>query len=130
MTSAQADQYLQEIDTDSVFVVELDGDKIPKFLDYFYLMREIFKFPPIDLRPSLDGYHDWMCDLESDKDGFLIVIRNYNKFLSRDKKAKQEVLRLFTDRILPWWEKDIIECVVDGEPKSFNVILVQDNPAE
>jgi hypothetical protein len=135
MSSAQADQCLQEIDTDSVSVVELDGDKIPKFLDYFHLMREIFKFPPVDLWPSLDGYLDWMRDpFLFNKDAYLLVIRNYDKFLSRDKKRKQQVLECFVEIILPWWEGEVEKyCIVDGEPgkpKSFNVILVQDNLAE
>jgi hypothetical protein len=134
MTSDETRQYCDKIDTDTICLVELDGKKLLTFKDYYAEMTRIFKFPPAK-RPNLDGYSDWMRDdFFFNKDAYLLVIRDYNKFLSRDKKRKQQVFECFVEDVLPWWEGEVEKySIVDGEPgkpKSFNVILVQDNPAE
>lgn len=46
------------------------------------------------------------------------------RFLKDDLNAKAHILEDFENVILPWWETDVINHVVDGKPRFFSVYLI------
>ncbi len=107
----------------SLFIAEINGVDIPQIQDYLALMSTLFQFP-IPSR-GLDGYNDWMRDLEwINKDGYVLVINNYKDFLHQDIQSKKAVINGFTNTILPFWEEEVKHVVVGGEMKRFTVYLV------
>lgn len=74
---------------------------------------------------SIDGYLDWMTDLTwLDTDSILIIIDDYNVFMSKEPEMKVKVIDSFKNMVLPFWETEVEKVVVDGRKKSFNVLLV------
>ena len=107
----------------TLFVAEIHGKEIKTLQDYFNRVSIIFKFPI----PSryFSGYDDWMRDLDwLEKDGYVLVIYEYEDLLKQDSSSKKTIIDDFTDIILPWWEKEVEEFCVDGKAKPFNVYLV------
>jgi hypothetical protein len=51
-------------------------------------------------------------------------IYHFSKFLKDDLSAKAHILEDFENMILPWWETDVINHVVDGKPRFFSVYLI------
>ena len=75
---------------------------------------------------GLDGYLDWITDLSwLNRDGYALIIKNYNCFMSEDLRKKEIVMESFGKTVLPWWENEVERCVVEGKAKSFNVYLVE-----
>jgi len=124
VTSREMAEYKKLFENDSsLYAVELNGSNIHMLQEYLTIMTEILGFP----FPSrtLDGYNDWMCDLDwLEKDGYVLVIYNYKDFLSQDLPSKKAVRDGFVNIILPWWQQEVETCVVGGKVKAFNLYLV------
>ena len=128
-------QYLNDIDKKTFldnlpesdpFIVELCGRTIDSLGDYLDVISEKFRFP-IPAK-GLDGYNDWMCDLSwIEERTIVIVINDYELFLQDDIISKQKILDIFCDTVIPWWEHDVLECVVDVPRRPFYVICVIDS---
>ena len=58
------------------------------------------------------------------KKGTLLIIKNYSNFMDEDPELKKHVMHLFFKNVLPWWEEDVKRFVVEGEPKPFNLYLI------
>ena len=72
---------------------------------------------------GMDGTKDWMEDLELlDKYAYKLVLFD---FYELDNQALKELLLKFLTYIIQWWEKDVVQYCVGGEPKSFEVYLVE-----
>jgi hypothetical protein len=52
------------------------------------------------------------------------MIYDFEFFLREGPQLKESIIADFRDQILPFWEEEVIHVVVEGEPKSFNVYLV------
>jgi len=112
---------------ETLFVAEIDGREIKNLEDYFIKAYNIFDFPT----PSKNfaSYSDWIGDLDwLEKDGYALIIYNYNEFLKEDLSSKDVVIENFRNIILPWWETEVEKYVVEGKAKPFNVYLVDDVP--
>jgi hypothetical protein len=44
-----------------------------------------------------------------------------------DSVHKRMIIDLFKNEILPWWEYEVVNHVVDGTTRKFNVYLVSNN---
>lgn len=119
------------------FIGEIDFSDIHSDDDYLNKIGTIFRFPVFEGQTghSWNGYSDWMRDLywENDKEwmnmtknGYNLIIYNcdVNGYTYRYNKLLREIIDSFVYTILPWWRKDVVNCVVEGEPKPFNVYLV------
>jgi Barstar (barnase inhibitor). len=116
-----------EKDNNNLFVVELEGDKVQSWHDYISFIQSKFKFPT-SCFSSMDRYLDWIRDLKwLDKEGFVLIINDYNSFIKTNPKLKEELISDFSDTILPFWEDEIKYTVVEGKPKLFIVYLVDDD---
>lgn len=112
------------IANDRVLVVELDGVKIQSWIDYISEIQSKFRFPTSCL-DSVDRYLDWIRDLEWLKqDKFAIIINHFSEFCKENPSIKNEIVLDFEETILPYWQDEVKDVVVEGEPKSFKVYLV------
>lgn len=108
---------------ESLFIGEITGSEIKQLQDFLAAMSQVFLFPHRSY--TVDGYYDWMRDLEwVDKDGYVLIIHDYKDFLCQDISSKNEVIDGFARIILPFWEDEVTEVVVGGKAKSFMVYLV------
>ena len=106
----------------TTFLVEIDGTFISNVAEYLSCISELYTFP-IPSR-GLDGYYDWMRDLDwLEKERYILIIHNYMSFLKDDPSQKKVIMDGFSDIILPWWESEIEQCVVGGKAKPFNIYI-------
>jgi len=108
---------------DNVLMVNIDGAKCSCLSEYLHTISTAFSFPT---QPSgLDSYNDWICDLTwLDPDlKIAIIIEHFSNFLKDDLNVKKYILEDFENMILPWWETDVINHMVDGKPRKFLVYL-------
>ena len=106
-----------------VFIVEIDGNLIQDEGEFLDVMTEKFKFPyHVN---GFDGYLDWIRDLEwLGREEYILIISNFSNFIKRNDSLKKIIIEDIEDIILPWWEKEVEDCVVEGKAKSFNVYFV------
>jgi len=45
--------------------------------------------------------------------------------MSKDLNGKRLFLEYFKESILPFWEEDVLHCVVEGKTKEFTVYLIE-----
>lgn len=115
------------------FVAKIDGNSIKSEKDWLYSMAEAFHFP-VDLEKEkpfvnwFEGaysnnslflnweiYEDWMTDLSwIENKSIVLIIINYDSFLACDKESKLYIYNNLQNVILPWWENEVVNCVVEG----------------
>lgn len=107
----------------NVLVVEIEGKKCSNLTDYLCLMSNLFCFPTKSR--GLDSYNDWMTDLSwLNRNEIVIIIYDYSVFLNQDLSLKKCIIENFEKVILPWWESEVVNCMVDGKTKKVTVYLV------
>lgn len=108
----------------AIWVAEIDGVKVPTWMDYAHEIEKIFRFPsPCD--KSMDAYLDWMTDLSwLNSQGYVLIIKNMEDFMRSDLEKKEKILRFFVEDILPFWESGVEQYVVEGKAKPFNIYIV------
>ena len=92
-------------------VLKLDGRRIQTESDWLYSMAELFMFPVY----TENGNIPWFRGAFE------------NEMLRNEPEVKEYVMNNLKDTVLPWWESEVVNCVVEGKRKSFNVYLVDDN---
>lgn len=108
---------------DGIWVAEIDGNNSDTLENYLQEVSNTFKFP-IPAK-SLDGYVDWMTDLDwLHAKGYALIIKDFKSFMKNDPEKKEKVLWLFKEDILPFWQSDVEQFVVEGKAKPFHVYLV------
>jgi Barstar (barnase inhibitor). len=108
---------------DSMFCVEINGKNIQKLSEYLFIMSRVFKFPYPSV--NLDGYNDWMTDLDwLEKDEYILIISNFTEFMKDDLDMKNQIIKDFKEDILPWWQGEVEQYMVGGKAKPFHVYLV------
>ncbi len=112
----------------NTYKLKLDGEEIQSWEDYITVIQDKLKFPTSCL-DSIDRYLDWITDLtwldeEKPIEAYVIVIKNYRLFLSKNDNLKNLIITDFADSILPFWEEEVKKVVVEGEPKIFCVYLL------
>lgn len=106
------------------FIVEIEGGKCLRLTDYLSAMSNLLQFP-IKAK-GLDGYNDWMRDLSwLSKEQIIIIITEFSKFLQKDVSYKKMIIEDFNEIILPWWESEVVHCVIGGKTKKMSVYLVE-----
>ena len=125
VTLAEMEELLKELrQDDSLHIAEFQGSEIKNYRSFEDTMWETLQFP-LPQYKNFDGYSDWIRDLSwLEKEGYVLVIYDYDDFLSEDKQAKTDIVFHFINRILIWWKRDVEKCVVEGRTKPFNIYLV------
>ena len=106
-----------------VFIVEINGNLIQDEGEFLDTMTEKFKFPySVN---GLDGYLDWIRDLDwIEKGEYILIINDFKNFLKNEPVVKENIIHTFEDTVLPWWSKEVEQYSVGGVSKPFNVYLV------
>lgn len=85
-------------------------------------MVEKFKLPDNN---GWDSYADWMTDLGWIPNRHIcIIIDDYKQFLKSDPEAKKIAMRIFTNNVLPFWEKDVLRVARNWETRLFKIYMV------
>ena len=101
--------------SDGINVVELDGTSIQSRDDYLEAIENGFDLPyevrndrylrehlyELDLRYMGFVRYDGWVGIK----GHMLVIHNYSEFIKGDTKLKQEIIKTFEDKVLPFWER-------------------------
>ncbi|WP_438349574.1 barstar family protein [Paenibacillus sp. FA6] len=108
----------------SLYIAEIDSSDVQQLPDFLTTMSSVFQFP-FPSR-SIDSYNDWMRDLDwLNKDGYVLFIYSYKDFLSQDLLSQKAVIDGFSSVILPFWQEEVTEVVVEGKAKPFIIYLVE-----
>ncbi len=108
----------------NLLIAEIDGANVKSWEDYAAHIQKEFQFPTSCL-DSIDRYLDWMRDLSwLEKEGFVLIITNYSEFMAENFRLKNDIILDFKEIILPFWEKEVEDVVVEGVVKPFVVYLV------
>jgi len=113
--------------SDCLLLLELCGKEIQSWANYINKLNEVVNFPTSCLNSAygVNRYHDWIRDLDwLGKDGYVLIIYDYKAFLEQEPSLKKEIIEDFTHLILSWWQEEVVNCVVGGKAKPFNVYLV------
>lgn len=103
--------------------VVLEGEQVHTRREYFEVISKAFQFPRM-VKNSFDAYLDWIRDLWWLKEQAVsLFIMNYDAFMNEDLEGKDIVIRTFIEDVLPWWEHDVKNHVVEGKPMRFMVYL-------
>ncbi|EOH99479.1 hypothetical protein UAW_00631 [Enterococcus haemoperoxidus ATCC BAA-382] len=109
---------------DYTHYVKIDGSKIDSWQTFKEDMIRKFKLP-MGPDGNANEYLDWMRDLSwLKKRSYVLVICNYDEFLSENSIEKKNIMNDFSEYILPFWESEVEQVVVDGVAKSFQLYLI------
>jgi len=110
---------------DKTLLVELNGATIQSWEHYVSKIQDKFRFPT-PCFDSVDRYLDWMRDLGwLEKEKYTLVINHFSLFLQDKSELKNDIISDFIEIILPFWQEEVKEVVVEGKAKSFMVYLVE-----
>lgn len=141
--SKDVKKILININKKNSYLVRLDGNKIKTECELLRSIAYGFHFPiysknkkkyiswtPFTSKTSYsninwDGMNDWMMDLSWIKSNSIhFIVFNYNSMLKDDSATRKYFNEYLIDTLLPWWEKEVIDCVVDGKTKDFMVYYI------
>lgn len=106
------------------FLAELDGSTIQSWEDYISEIEKQFMFPTTCIN-SVDRYLDWIRDLSwLEKEEYILVIYNSKSFLMKNLELKNKILMYFEEAVLPFWQSEVEDVIVEGKAKPFMVYLV------
>lgn len=111
------------------FCIEIDGKKCKKWKDYIHQLEKKY---------SVDHYYkdvkhhsfyiiewDHKFDFTNGKrNSYLLIIKDYNDFLSKELDIKAIFEDLYKEEILHYFDNLIVKCSCSGEYKPFNILLV------
>ena len=126
MYRKHADGFLSCLSAEDVFIVRLSGKECPNLQSYLRAASERFGFPITS--GTADSYNDWLCDLSWIKQKTVVlVINDFDAFLSGSPADKEKIIRGFKDTILPWWEHYVLEYAADVPQRPFYVLCVTED---
>ena len=120
---------MKKIKTDAlnnqhVFLAEIDGAKIRTEEEYVQAMIDASAIPHPLLGMKIGILNDWIKDLTwIDQKDIVLIVHDHDLMLSDDLKTKKKVMIYFENIILPWWEGEVVECMVGGEPRGFMLYI-------
>ena len=115
---------LASIDHSSTFVAVIEGSRYRDWEGFVDDIAEIFDFPMRDQR-NPNAFLDWICDLDwLGKEAYALFILDFPRFMEDNPRDKKWIIGLFTQLVLPFWEREVEQCVVGGRAKPFDLYLV------
>jgi hypothetical protein len=117
----------KQIESDT-FLVELDGNNIQNERQLFDVMEKAYNLHTLNgtWGKNWAAFDDLMTDLDwIGYDKYILTIFSFKSFMSKDLNGKRLFLEYFKESILPFWEEDVLHCVVEGKTKEFTVYLIE-----
>ena len=107
-----------------VHLAVIHGKEIQSWQEYINKMEDAYKLPTQWVN-TIDGYNDWMRDLEwLGNKSYILIIYDFKYFFEHDFILKKTIIEGFEKIILPWWQAEVEKCVVGGKAKPFNIYLI------
>lgn len=114
---------IRKLKKQGYYVILIEGEQCPSLQDYFLYISNYCGFP-VPAR-SWDGYNDWMRDFYTIKEKKIaLIIVDFKDLFRREPQAKAELIENFETVIFPWWDHEVVDCVVGGETKEFVVFFL------
>lgn len=105
------------------FEATIDGGRIKSYVDFICAVQYKLRFP-CNCLGSIDCYLDWMRDLSWIKaDRIIIKIKCASSFMSENPQERNQILNDFVDIIIPFWENESSNVIVDGTKKTIMLCL-------
>jgi hypothetical protein len=124
ITEYQYNAFVKDAKKNNVFVAEIDGNKLKNCDDYLVAVWKAFNFPQTGY-VNYYAYLDWIRDLGwIIADEFAFIVRNFNHLLEESPKERKIIINSLDNKVIPWWQSEIEQFVVEGKAKPFNVYLV------
>jgi len=127
ITENEYDNIKEKTDLSSVFLVEIDGSQIKTVYELFEAMEKAYYLHTSNgtWGKNWAAFDDLMTDLDwIPYNKHILVVKYYDKLLSGYPVEKNRFIHYLKDSILPFWEEDVLHCVVEGETKDFTVYLI------
>ncbi|MGC6768260.1 barstar family protein [Enterococcus sp. LJL51] len=106
----------------NIKIAILNGEELCSKSMFIQEMIRQFNLPMKNTN-NFDGFLDWMRDLEwIHEQEIVVVIYNFDNCI--EDSGKKEIIKMFGQMILPFWEKEVEEVVMGGKRRNFNVYLV------
>lgn len=128
VTRAEYKNIKSKIDSKGTYLVEIDGGEIPNVSSFFENIEEQYDFHTLNgtWGKNWSAFDDLMTDLDwLDYDKHIIAIHSYDLLFSDEPEARKILMKYLKDSILPFWEEDVLNTVVDGKRKEFTVYLIK-----
>ena len=128
VTRAEYKNIKSKIDSKGTYLVEIDGVEIPNVSSFFENIEEQYDFHTLNgtWGKNWSAFDDLMTDLDwLDYDKHIIAIHSYDLLFSDEPEARKILMKYLKDSILPFWEEDVLNTVVDGKRKEFTVYLIK-----
>jgi hypothetical protein len=108
VTSEEMDEIRECLAAEAgIWIAEIDGRQIPRWDDYSKAIGKVMNFPRFGFVENMDGYEDWMLDLDwLESSSYAVIIYNYSKFLAKDLEAESWVVDHFSTCIIPYWQNE------------------------
>ena len=116
-----------KVNPNETFLVELDGNNIQNEKQLFDVMEKEYDLHTLNgtWGRNWAAFDDLMTDLDwIDYDKHILTIFSFKTFMSKDLNGKRLFLEYFFFFFLPFWEEEVLHCVVDGKTKEFTVYLI------
>lgn len=128
ISKTQFKQIKSTINLNETFLVELDGNNIQNERQLFDVMEKAYNLHTLNgtWGKNWAAFDDLMTDLDwIGYDKYILTIFSFKSFMSKDLNGKRLFLEYFKESILPFWEEDVLHCVVEGKTKEFTVYLIE-----
>ena len=124
ITKEQCEMLKEHAKENGGFFAEIDGRELQTLDAYLSAVWEVFQFPKE--QPNYYAYMDWIRDLDwLNANRYGLAIHHFDELLKQSSKDRKIIVEGFQETIFPWWEGEIVDCVVGGKPKPFDVYLVE-----
>ena len=123
-TEEECRAVLKRTDPAECFTVAIDGAFIRTESDLFDTMEKEYGFHVSkgSWGKNWPAFKDMMTDLGwIDCDKHILVIYHFGQMLADCPEEKDRLVHYLSDLILPFWEEDVLRCVVEGKRKEFTV---------
>ncbi|WP_157728906.1 barstar family protein [Veillonella rodentium] len=108
-----------------LFKAIIDGSKINSKEDLFQSLAQAFFFPSKVVLWS--QFEDYLRDLSwlNTYDGYILIVKHFNDMFLDNPSLKVDFIDSFSNYILPFWEEEVINVVVNGISKLFYVYATE-----
>ena len=108
------------------FVIELDGKKCSNLKNFILELNKLIPFDKVSFDFQMHILNMRKLPEYINKESYLMIITNYNYFLTNDVINKELFENKYKSEVLSWYDNLIAVKLWGGEYKQFNILLVSD----
>lgn len=107
----------------STFIAEIKGKEIQTQKALSIAINKVFGYYiPFN---DINGWINWIRNIDwLKKDNYVLIIYNYEDFMSKDLEIKKTIKKHFECITIPWWNAGLEDYEEHKEYKAFNIYIV------